>query len=99
MTVVDTAPTGKNAWPPAETSSVLAGAPALMSERSVSGSLRLPGTFHGRVRMDLKTAEERPFGRRRKTRERKPGRRCQRKHQENRMSFKILAMTSVISIP
>ena len=77
MTVVDTAQMGKNAWPPAESSSVLVGAPALMSERSVSGSLCLPGTFHGRVRMDLKTREESPFGRRRKTRERKPGRRCQ----------------------
>ena len=77
MTVVDTAQMGKNAWPPAESSSVLVGAPALLSERSVSGSLRLPGTFHGRVRMDLKTGEESPFGRRRKTRERKPWRRCQ----------------------
>ena len=50
VTVVDTAQTGKNAWPPAENSSVLVGARAQMSERSVSGRLRLPGTFHGLVR-------------------------------------------------
>ena len=77
MTVVDTAQTGKNAWPPAKNSSVLVGAPAQLSERSVSGSLRLPGTFHGLVRRDLKAKEESPFGRRRKTRDGKPGRRCQ----------------------
>ena len=77
MTVVDTAQTGKNARPPAENSSILAGAPAPMSERSLSGRLRLLGAFHGLVRMDLETKEESPVGRRRNRRERKPGRRCQ----------------------
>ena len=77
MTAVDTDQTGKNALPPAQSSSALVGAPAQMSERPVSGQLRLPRPFHGLVHMDFRTKEERPFGRRRKTRERNPGRRCQ----------------------